>query len=84
MLQGKVFQNRMIDLGITNNKLFQRAIGIVSKFGNVTESIARHNLLRAIYHIEENEIPAAIDNAPISDHIKQVNHGIYSIFSLDN
>jgi len=71
-LQGKVFQNRMIDLGITNNKLFQRAIGIVAKFGNVSEPEARQNLLRAIYQIEKSEVPREIDEAPISNHLRKV------------
>jgi hypothetical protein len=78
VMQGKVFQNRMIDLGITNNKLYHRACGIISKFGNVDENTAKLNLLRAIYSLKDSSspVPDEILNAPISDHVKQVNEGM--------
>jgi hypothetical protein len=73
VLQGKVFQNRMIDLMITNTKLFHRACGIVSRFGNVDIDEARVQVLRAIYGLESLQIPQDIDTAPLSDHVKRVN-----------
>lgn len=69
ILQGKVYENRMIDLGITNSKLFDRACGIISQFGKVDNKTARINLLRAIYSIEQNSVPPEIDIAPVYQHI---------------
>lgn len=82
VLQGKVFQNRMIDLGITNHKLFHRACGIVTKFGSVDLPTATLNVLRAIYSLDPDDIvPDDLLNAPISDHVRRVNQGIYFIIS---
>lgn len=78
MLQGKVFQNRMIDLGITNNKLYHRACGIISKFAQVDLSTATCNLLRAIYGVDATvEVPSSILNAPISDHVNKASRGTF-------
>ena len=42
----------MIDLQVSNNKLFFRAIGIVSDFAKVDDVIARLSLLKAIYDVD--------------------------------
>jgi N-acetylmuramic acid 6-phosphate (MurNAc-6-P) etherase len=45
-------RNKMIDLQVSNNKLFFRSIGIISDFAGVSEAAARDALLRAIYDVE--------------------------------
>lgn len=52
ILCGKVYRNRMIDLRISNNKLYHRAIGIVSHVANVSAARARQCLLRSIYRAD--------------------------------
>eukprot|EP01114_Cavostelium_apophysatum_P008240 TRINITY_DN2059_c0_g2_i1.p3 TRINITY_DN2059_c0_g2~~TRINITY_DN2059_c0_g2_i1.p3 ORF type:complete len:219 (-),score=88.94 TRINITY_DN2059_c0_g2_i1:1123-1779(-) len=49
---GRVFRNVMINLGVSNNKLFFRSIGIVQKLIGVSEEVARTSLLKAIYGVE--------------------------------
>ncbi|EFC48924.1 hypothetical protein NAEGRDRAFT_78308 [Naegleria gruberi] len=50
VLKGMTFGNRMINLKVSNNKLFYRAINIVSSIMNVTEELAEKCVLRAIYN----------------------------------
>ena len=50
ILKGMTFGNRMINLKVSNNKLFYRAINIVSSVMNVNEELAEQCVLRAIYN----------------------------------
>lgn len=50
--KGRVFCNTMINLGISNNKLFFRSIGIISRLIGVTEEVARIALLKSIYETD--------------------------------
>lgn len=68
ILKGKVFQNRMIDLRISNNKLYYRSIGIISQLMGVDEETGRLCLLRSIYGTDE--LSEAMLSAPISRHIE--------------
>jgi len=52
VLSGKVFKNKMIDLRITNKKLFLRAIRIVNQITGKDEESVRKVLLRNIYESE--------------------------------
>jgi len=67
ILSGKIYQNRMIDLRISNNKLFYRTIGIISKIMGVNEEFARECLLKSVY--ETDKLTEKIIKAPISEHI---------------
>ena len=49
VLKGKVMRNKMVDLQVSNNKLFFRSISIVADFANATPAHARDSLLRSIY-----------------------------------
>jgi hypothetical protein len=49
IISGKVLGNRMIDLKVSNSKLYNRAIGIVQTFSGVDTSTATNCLLTAIY-----------------------------------
>ncbi|EFA79704.1 hypothetical protein PPL_07395 [Heterostelium album PN500] len=74
VLAGKVYGNRMIDLGLTNNKLFHRSCGIIEKLFGVSALEARDSLLRSIYSLEKNDqIPEAVSTAPIYQHIDYAN-----------
>ncbi|EDQ84679.1 uncharacterized protein MONBRDRAFT_12567 [Monosiga brevicollis MX1] len=48
---GKVLGNRMIDLQVSNNKLFHRAVGIVQRFSKASAEAAETALLRSIYGV---------------------------------
>ncbi len=68
VISGKVYQNRMIDLKISNTKLYHRTIRIISTIMGVSEKVARQGLLRAIY--ETNDISPGLVRAPISRHVE--------------
>ncbi len=68
VISGKVYQNRMIDLKISNAKLYHRTIRIISTIMGVSEKVARQSLLRAIY--ETNDISSGLVRAPISRHVE--------------
>lgn len=72
VLAGKVYGNRMIDLGLTNNKLYYRSCGIINNIMKLNnEEKARHYLLRSIYSIDcDKDIPAEIDSLPVYKHIE--------------
>lgn len=67
ILYGKVYQNFMIDLAVSNNKLFHRAINIIQRFGECCEADAREALLKCIYDCD-SVTPAIVSNS-ISQHI---------------
>ena len=49
ILKGKVYKNCMIDLKLTNRKLFERGVRIVTQFSNVGSEVAKECLLKSIY-----------------------------------
>lgn len=69
ILTGKVYQNRMVDLKISNNKLFFRTIQIISAIMKADERVARDSMLKSIY--ETDVLTPEILEAPISDHINK-------------
>ena len=81
VLKGKVFENQMIDLAVSNAKLFFRSIGIIASIARVTQRQARDALLQAIYQPCErcsSECGEAgvfgveeLLDVPVSDHIVQ-------------
>jgi N-acetylmuramic acid 6-phosphate (MurNAc-6-P) etherase len=71
VLKGKVLGNLMIDLQVSNNKLFHRAAGIVAIFSEAPLSAATQALLRALYSLDSTPLPADITDAPLSAHIAQ-------------
>lgn len=52
VLKGKVLRNLMIDVKVSNNKLFHRAVSIVSTFAKVDHETALHAILQAIYRTD--------------------------------
>lgn len=53
VLKGKVYMNYMIDLRVTNSKLYRRAINILQRFTGCSERECERALLRAIYSTED-------------------------------
>jgi len=67
ILSGKVYQNRMIDLNISNTKLYYRTIGIIQEILKVDMDTAEESLLKSIYNTDkltDDQI-----KAHISEHI---------------
>ncbi len=64
VLAGKVYGNRMIDLRISNNKLFHRTISIISDLIGVSAEEALEALLKSIF--QTDELTEAEREAPIS------------------
>ncbi|KAG5265831.1 hypothetical protein AALO_G00246860 [Alosa alosa] len=53
ILKGKVYKNYMIDLKVTNSKLYRRAIGILQRFTGCQWTQGERALLRVLYGAEE-------------------------------
>jgi N-acetylmuramic acid 6-phosphate (MurNAc-6-P) etherase len=73
VLAGKVYGNRMVDLRISNNKLFFRTLGIIQDLMGVDEPTARRALLRSVHGIDgdaSGNLPAEIEALPVSAHIE--------------
>ncbi|MCX7017542.1 MAG: hypothetical protein WCK47_09890 [bacterium] len=68
VLAGKVFGNRMVDLRISNNKLFHRTMGIICDLMKVSPEAARDALLKSIY--QTTTLTDAQRNASISECIE--------------
>ncbi|KAL4235846.1 hypothetical protein ACF0H5_004235 [Mactra antiquata] len=67
VIKGKVYCNIMIDVRVSNNKLFHRAVGILERLGKLTKSVATDYLLRSIYDIDD--VTEDITNRTIAEHI---------------
>eukprot|EP01138_Halocafeteria_seosinensis_P004463 gb/GECG01004565.1/.p1 GENE.gb/GECG01004565.1/~~gb/GECG01004565.1/.p1 ORF type:complete len:636 (+),score=77.90 gb/GECG01004565.1/:1-1908(+) len=66
VMKGCVYQNRMINLAVTNAKLFRRTVQIIHDLSGATDSVAYICLLKAIYkrdHVHD------LKDCDISDHI---------------
>ena len=69
ILKGKVYHNNMIDLKLTNGKLFERGVRIVSGLANVSSEIAKECLLKSIY--KQDKLRKDIMKADISQHVQK-------------
>lgn len=68
VLKGKIYQNYMIDVQVTNSKLYHRASRLLQKFSALPESQCQEALLKAIYEVEE--LTASIALWDICSHTK--------------
>ncbi len=66
VLFGKIYGNRMLDLRLSNNKLYHRAISIVSEIAKVDAERARASLWRAIYR---SDAPPCSEATAVSAHV---------------
>lgn len=53
IFKGKVYRNYMIDLQVTNSKLYRRAARLLQKLSGNSESHCEEALLKAIYRVDE-------------------------------
>ncbi len=67
VLFGKIYGNRMLDLRLSNNKLYFRAISIVAEISGVDSSVARACLWRSIYR---SDAPLCDELTPVSTHVQ--------------
>jgi len=58
----------MINLGVSNNKLFFRSIGIIKELIGVSDEVARISLIKAIH--EKDTLDSSILDSTISHHIE--------------
>ena len=64
ILYGKIYGNRMVDVRLSNNKLYHRAIGIVADIAAVSPQVAEKCIWRALYGDETDR-----SQTPISEHV---------------
>ena len=67
ILKGKVLQNFMIDVKVSNSKLFYRAISIVQKFSQVDYQNAKTFLLKSLYRT--NKLTDDIHDKEVKVHV---------------
>jgi N-acetylmuramic acid 6-phosphate (MurNAc-6-P) etherase len=69
IMKGKVWSNRMIDLNLSNDKLFRRGIALVVSLLSVSESVATDSIMKAIHRTDN--LTEEIRALPISQHYQQ-------------
>nr|XP_006825582.1 PREDICTED: glucokinase regulatory protein-like [Saccoglossus kowalevskii] len=67
IMKGKIYKNLMIDVKVSNNKLYHRAISIIQKFAGCSLEEARCALIKSIY--KTDTLTAEQGSAAISKHI---------------
>jgi N-acetylmuramic acid 6-phosphate (MurNAc-6-P) etherase len=68
VLGGKVYRNLMVDLRISNNKLYHRSIGIIQRITGVSADTAKRCLLRSIYGVDR--VTPGLMRAKPSQHVE--------------
>jgi N-acetylmuramic acid 6-phosphate (MurNAc-6-P) etherase len=68
VLKGTVYSNRMINLTISNSKLFDRAVGIVSNIMKVDTETATKAIYSSLYDDDHVDVEK-MRSIPVSDHI---------------
>lgn len=72
--RGVVIGNRMVNMSLTNHKLFLRAIGIVSDVANVSAAAAKAAILRAAYGWDDAAEVARAEVAEAKDATVALRH----------
>ncbi|XP_078237089.1 glucokinase regulatory protein isoform X2 [Pogona vitticeps] len=67
VLKGKILRNYMVDLRVSNAKLFERAVAILQRFTGDTRAKCREALLQVVYHPEQ--LSQELRAAPVSKHV---------------
>ena len=68
VIKGRIFQNRMINTGPTNDKIYHRCIEMVAELTQTSKDEACDAMLRAIYEVDC--LSPKVRALPISEHIK--------------
>ncbi|KAL3045545.1 hypothetical protein OYC64_013752 [Pagothenia borchgrevinki] len=66
VLKGKIYQNHMMDLQVTNSKLYCRATRLLQKLSGCPESKCEEALLKAVYKVDN--VTVEITSSDISTH----------------
>jgi N-acetylmuramic acid 6-phosphate etherase len=66
--RGRTYGNRMIDLALVNNKVFERAIREIAGIHCIPHGLAREALLRSVYLQEE--VSESLRDRPIEEHVR--------------
>ncbi|XP_077955544.1 glucokinase regulatory protein [Gasterosteus aculeatus] len=66
VLKGKIYQNYMVDVQVTNSKLYRRATRLLQKLSGCPESRCEEALLKAVYRVDE--LTADITSSDIIEH----------------
>lgn len=66
IVKGKVLGSFMIDLRVSNSKLFHRAVSIVSKFARVSQERSHLAVLQSIYR---SDVVDSVLNQQVSQHV---------------
>ncbi|XP_044044434.1 glucokinase regulatory protein isoform X3 [Siniperca chuatsi] len=66
ILKGKIYQNHMIDVRVTNSKLYCRATRLLQKLSGCPESQCEEALLKAVYGVDK--LTVDITSSDISTH----------------
>ncbi|KAL0218644.1 hypothetical protein P9112_004297 [Eukaryota sp. TZLM1-RC] len=71
---GKIFQNRMADLRLSNTKLLNRASVTLSKILDISKEVARSHLLTVIYGcpVEETSNTNELDHIEAAVHVAHI------------
>ncbi|KAM7375172.1 hypothetical protein PAMA_014317 [Pampus argenteus] len=68
ILKGKIYQNYMIDVQVTNSKLYRRATCLLQKLSGCSESQCEEALLKSIYRVDE--LAAGITSSDMTAHTR--------------
>uniref|UniRef100_A0A672Y4U5 SIS domain-containing protein n=1 Tax=Sphaeramia orbicularis TaxID=375764 RepID=A0A672Y4U5_9TELE len=68
VLKGKIYQNHMIDVQVTNSKLYRRATRLLQKLSGRPELQCEDALLKAIYQVDE--LTADITSSNVTAHTR--------------
>uniref|UniRef100_A0A8D2ZH50 SIS domain-containing protein n=1 Tax=Scophthalmus maximus TaxID=52904 RepID=A0A8D2ZH50_SCOMX len=66
ILKGKIYQNHMIDVQVTNSKLYRRATRLLQKLSAHPEHRCEEALLKAIHRVDE--LTADISSSDVTTH----------------
>ncbi len=68
ILCGKIYENRMVDLRISNTKLYYRTLGIIQSIMGVSADAAKEALLRSLYRTDR--VTSVLKKAKPSAHVE--------------
>ncbi|KAK9524036.1 hypothetical protein VZT92_017903 [Zoarces viviparus] len=77
VLKGKIYQNHMVDLQVTNSKLYRRATRLLQKLSGGPESRCEEALLKAVYRVDE--LTADITSSDVSAHARAARSGTKAV-----
>lgn len=68
VLKGKIYQNHMMDVQVTNSKLYCRATRLLQKLSGCPESQCETALLKAVYRVDE--LTVDITSSDVTTHTR--------------